>query len=282
MDGAVQQRLALGQELVALSGEIIRAYFRRSHLSSETKTTEVSSIVTIADQRAEQAMVERLRQVFPEDGILREEGENYPSQSGYTWVIDPIDGTSSFVKGFPIFGTLLGLVSPDQIPLWGIADQPILRERWQGVKGQNSLLNGEVLRSPYAKETTGALTEACLVSTTPLMFITDRQKAIAAQFQRHCQRTAFGGDCYNYLALAAGWTAMPLIILESDMKYYDFCALIPIVEGAGGMITDWQGNPLTPASSEVLATANPHFHQLALALIQGAEDGLNLGKLESP
>ncbi len=272
MDGAVQQRLALGQELVNLSGKIIRSYFRRSHLSSETKLTEVSSIVTIADQATEQAMVDRLRQAFPADGILREEGENYPSQSGYTWVIDPIDGTSSFVKGFPIFGTLLGLVSPAQVPLWGIADQPILQERWQGVQGQKSFLNGEVLRSPYAKETPGTLTEACLVSTTPLMFISDRQKAIAARFQQHCQRTAFGGDCYNYLALAAGWTAMPLIILESDMKYYDFCALIPIVEGAGGMITDWQGQPLTPASSEVLATANPHFHQLALALIQGEEN----------
>ncbi|MEB3311302.1 MAG: inositol monophosphatase family protein [Snowella sp.] len=262
------QRLQLAHTLADLSGEVIRQYFRRSHLASQTKTGESSSIVTIADQAAEQAMVEQVLQVFPEDGIIREEGENQVSKSGYYWVIDPIDGTSSFVKGLPIFGTLIGLVDQDGTPVLGIADQPIIRERWQGVQGELTRLNGQVLTNPYAQDRHWPLAEVCLTSTTPLMFVTPQQQAIAAKLQQVCKRTAFGGDCYNYLSLAAGWTAMPMVILESDMKYYDFCALIPIIQGSGGIITDWQGRALDQNSTEVLAASNAYLHQAALEIIQ--------------
>lgn len=264
----LSQRLQLAHTLADLSGEVIRQYFRRSHLAAQTKTEESSSIVTIADQAAEQAMVNHLGQVFPEDGIIREEGENRVSQNGYYWVIDPIDGTSSFVKGLPIFGTLIGLVDQDGTPVLGIANQPILQERWQGVRGEPTQLNGQVLTNAYAQEHHWQLENACLTSTTPLMFITPQQQAIATRLQQVCKRTAFGGDCYNYLSLAAGWTAMPMVILESDMKYYDFCALIPILQGAGGIITDWQGKALNQDSTEVLAASNLHLHQAALKIIQ--------------
>ena len=264
----LNKRLALAHTLADLSGEIIRHYFRRSHLDSQTKIDESSSIVTIADQEAEQAIVDHLVKIFPEDGIIREEGENQVSQSGYYWVIDPIDGTSSFVKGLPIFGTLIGLVDELETPILGIADQPITRERWQGIRGEKTLLNYQLLTNTYASETHWNLTQTCLTSTTPLMFITARQNAIASQLQKICKRTAFGGDCYNYLSLASGWTAMPLIILESDMKYYDFCALIPIVEGAGGVITDWSGKPLNQQSTEVLAASNVNLHEAVLDVIQ--------------
>ncbi len=263
----LNQRLQLAHTLADLSGEVIRQYFRRSHLVSQTKIGESSSIVTIADQAAEQAMVDRLLQVFPEDGVIREEGENQPSQSGYYWVIDPIDGTSSFVKGLPIFGTLIGLVDGDGNPVLGIADQPIIRERWQGVRGEPTLLNGEILTNSYAQDNHWQLSEVCLTSTTPLMFVTPQQQAIAGRLQEVCKRTAFGGDCYNYLSLAAGWTAMPMVILESDMKYYDFCALIPIIQGSGGIITDWQGKALDQNSTEVLAASNLTLHQAALKVI---------------
>ena len=242
----IDRTIQLAHQLADTSGEIIRRYFRQPHLETETKLEQVSSIVTIADQEAEEAMVAIIRRELPEDGVIREEGANIPAQSGRYWVLDPIDGTSSFVKGLPIFGTLIGLVAENQ-PILGIVDQPILGDRWLGVKGKGSLYNNRMIVNPYRQDRELVLKNACLASTTPLMFITERQQAIARQLQTVCKRTAFGGDCYNYMMLATGCTAMPMVILESDLKYYDFCALIPIIEGAGGIISDWSGNPLIDA-----------------------------------
>ncbi len=263
----IQQRLILAHEVADLAGEVIRRYFRRSHLPVQTKRSEISAIATLADQESEQEIVDEILVNFPGDGILREEGENKLSESGYSWVIDPIDGTSAFVRGLPIFGTLIALVDAQGLPLFGLADQPILWERWQGVTGSISLYQGQELTNAYAQETDWSLDDACLTSTTPLMFVSPQQQAIAAYLQNLCRRTAFGGDCYNYLSLACGWSAMPMLILEADMKYYDFCALIPIIQGSGGIISDWSGQPLSPTSKEVLAAANPSLHQAALQAI---------------
>jgi histidinol phosphatase-like enzyme (inositol monophosphatase family) len=265
----LEHRLAIAHQLADQAGNILRQYFRRPHLASQTKTDQISAIVTLADQAAEDAMVQILRQHLPDDGIIREEGDNIPPQSGYTWVLDPLDGTSSFVRGLPIFGTLIGLVNDQMTPVLGIADQPITGDRWQGVQGEPSRLNGALLVNPYADQET-SLQEACLVSTTPLMFTTPTQKAQVEKLYTHCQRTAFGGDCLNYLALAAGWTAMPLVILEADMNFYDFCALIPILNGVGIPITDWQGHTLLPDSSEIVVASNPFLHQ---RILQALWDG---------
>ncbi|MDJ0845361.1 inositol monophosphatase family protein [Crocosphaera sp.] len=261
-------KVQLANRLADVSGNIIKQYFRHSNLESETKKTEVSSIVTIADHLAENAMVELIKKECPDDGIIREEGENINSNNGYAWVLDPIDGTSSFVKGLPIFGTLIGLVDlKNNLPLLGCVNQPILQERWLGMIGKPSTFNDKTINNPYKNNHNYPLAEACLTSTTPLMFITARQQAIASRLQTICRRSAFGGDCYNYVSLAMGWTAMPMIVLESDLKYYDFCALIPIIEGVGGIITDWTGNTLNSHSTEVLAASNPNLHQQALEVI---------------
>lgn len=261
-------RVQLANRLADVSGEIIKQYFRQSNLESETKITEVSSIVTIADRLAENAMVDLIKQECPDDGIIREEGENITSKNGYAWVLDPIDGTSSFVKGLPIFGTLIALVDlNNNLPLLGCVNQPILQERWLGIKEKPTIFNDKIIRNPYKNNGDYPLAKACLTSTTPLMFITPRQQAIASRLQSVCRRTAFGGDCYNYVSLAMGWSAMPIIVLESDLKYYDFCALIPIIEGVGGIITDWSGNTLNSDSTEVLAASNPNLHQQALEVI---------------
>jgi inositol-phosphate phosphatase/L-galactose 1-phosphate phosphatase/histidinol-phosphatase len=268
----LMRSITLAEKLADVSGEVIRQYFRRSHLPSETKEGQVSAIVTLADREAEAVMVDILLTEAPGDGILREEGENIISQTGRTWVLDPIDGTASFVKGFPVFGTLIGLVELDSdIPLLGIANQPILQERWLGIRGKPTLFNHQPLMNAYAKDRNSELAEACLTFTTPLMFITDRQKAIAAKLQQYFQRQAFGGDCYNYLALASGWSSMPMVILEADMQYYDFCALIPVVEGVGGTITDWSGRRLGPESTEVLATSSPLLLEQTLGIIREIE-----------
>jgi len=266
----LKRRLTLAHQLADAAGAVIRAQFRRSHLFAETKKDLISALVTAADLEAEEAMVRLLAQTLPEDGVIREEGENRPSQSGYTWVIDPLDGTSSFARGFPLFGVLIGLTDADNQPLLGVADQPITGERWQGVRGEVSRWQGEPIVNAYVGETQESLEDACLCSTTPLMFTTPKQKQIAETFQRRCRRSAFGGDCFNYLALASGWSALPLVILEADLQFYDFCALIPIVEGAGAVITDWSGEPLTSASTEILAASNGTLHRQALQLLNGA------------
>lgn len=262
----IDRTIQLAHQLADASGSIIRRYFRQPHLETETKLDQASSIVTIADQEAEEAMVAIIQRELPEDGVIREEGANIPSQSGRYWVLDPIDGTSSFVKGLPIFGTLIGLVAENE-PILGIVDQPILGDRWLGVKGQPSRYNNQIIANPYVQERELILENACLTSTTPLMFITERQQAIAHHLQTVCKRTAFGGDCYNYMMLATGCSAMPMVILESDLKYYDFCALIPIIEGTGAIITDWSGNPLQADSSEVLAVSNSGLRQQVLEQI---------------
>ncbi|MFN5516509.1 MAG: inositol monophosphatase family protein [Cyanobacteriota bacterium] len=264
----LQRRLTLAHQLADVAGTAIRAQFRRSHLFAETKKDLISALVTAADLEAEEAMIQVLAQTLPADGVIREEGENRPSQSGYTWVIDPLDGTSSFARGFSLFGVLIGLTNADNQPLLGVADQPITGERWQGVRGEVSRLQGEPIVNPYVGETQGRLEDVCLCSSTPLMFTTPQQRHVAETFQRRCRRSAFGGDCFNYLALASGWSALPLVILEADLQFYDFCALIPIIEGAGAVITDWSGEPLTSASKEVLAASNLALHQEALAVLK--------------
>ncbi|MEA5534935.1 inositol monophosphatase family protein [Crocosphaera sp. XPORK-15E] len=264
----IRTKIDLANTLADASGNIIKKYFRQPNLEAETKTTEISSIVTIADRLAEDAMVAIIKKEAPNDGIIREEGENIPSKNGYYWVLDPIDGTSSFVKGLPIFGTLIGLVDLDNnLPLLGCVNQPILQERWLGIRGQPPCFNQTIIDNIYTNNINYQLTEACLTSTTPLMFVTPRQQAIATRLQKVCRRTAFGGDCYNYVSLAMGWSSMPMVILESDLKYYDFCALIPIIEGVGAIITDWSGNPLNSHSTEILAASNQILHQQALKVI---------------
>ena len=253
-----ERKIQIAQKLADISGEVIRRYFRQPNLFTETKVGEVSSIVTLADRAAEAAMVEILQQEAPEDGIIREEGENILAKNGYYWVLDPIDGTSAFVRGLPTFGTLIGLVDLDRnLTLLGIVNQPILQERWLGVRGQPTQFNGSPIVNPYVQDHHWKLEDACLASTTPFMFITEAQKTAAKKLQSICQRQAFGGDCYNYTILASGWHSLPMIILEANMKYYDFCALIPIIEGTGSVITDWSGNALKPESTEVLAASNP-------------------------
>jgi histidinol phosphatase-like enzyme (inositol monophosphatase family) len=268
MTNELEKRVKLGETLADVSGEIIRQYFRQPYLPADTKQGQVSSLVTIADQEAEQAMVNIIQEKLPYDGIIREEGENIASSNDLAWVIDPIDGTSSFVRGLPIFGTLIALVDlKTDTPLMGIMNQPILQQRWLGIHQQPTQFNHQLLLNPYTQEQNSDLTQACLTSTTPLMFITERQQAISAKLQQVCQRTAFGGDCYNYMTLASGWSVMPMIILESDLNYYDFCALIPIIQGTGAVITNWSGQPLTHKSTEVVAASNQNLLTQALKVI---------------
>ena len=221
----------------------------RSGVASEAKGD--ASPVTVADRNAEEAMRRILTAEVPQDGVHGEEFGASEGRSGRQWVLDPIDGTTAFLAGRPIFGTLIALLV-NGFPVLGLIDQPILGERWLGITGQPTTLNG----TPVHTRPCPALEQASLATTGPHYF-DERQghafMALAAQTDH--KRMVMGGDCYNYAMLASGHLD---IVCEAALKLHDFAALVPVVEGAGGMMCDWAGEPLHAGSSgEVLALGDP-------------------------
>lgn len=244
----MDQDLALALRLADAAGGAIRPHFR-SGLGAERKAD--ATPVTIADREAEEAMRRILRAEVPRDGIVGEEFATVEGSSGRCWVLDPIDGTVSFIAGRPIFGTLIALLV-DGWPVLGIIDQPILGERWIGAAGRPTTFNGREARTRPCRE----LSEAMLATTGPQYFNDhegDHFMALAARTDH--RRMMMGGDCYNYGLLASGQIDL---VCEAGLKLHDWAALVPIVEGAGGMMCDWHGEPLTAAcDGQVLAIGDP-------------------------
>jgi inositol-phosphate phosphatase/L-galactose 1-phosphate phosphatase/histidinol-phosphatase len=198
---------------------------------------------------------------FPGHGIFGEEFGRVRQDAEFIWVLDPIDGTKSFISGVPLFGTLIALTCRGRSIL-GIIDQPISRERWVGAAGRPTTLNG----APISCRACPSLATATLFATTPDMFKGDDAAAFA-RVSAAAKLTRFGADCYAYGLLAAGFVD---IILEASLKPYDFCTMVPIVEGAGGVATDWQGEALDLASDgRILVAGDRRVHQAALALLDG-------------
>ena len=216
---------------------MIRPFFR-APLAVEGKSD--ASPVTIADRAAEQAMRSAIESRFPDHGILGEEfGLDRPG-ARLRWVLDPIDGTRAFITGRPIFGTLIGLLDGDA-PILGMIDQPVTGERWIGAAGRPTAFRSSLGGRPGCR-TCASLADAELSCTSPQMF----DPADLPRFERlaaAARRVTFGGDCYAYGLLALGQLD---IIAEADLKVWDWAALAPIVEGAGGSLTDWRGRPLRP------------------------------------
>jgi inositol-phosphate phosphatase/L-galactose 1-phosphate phosphatase/histidinol-phosphatase len=233
-------------QLADAAGAAIRPYFRAAH-GLETKAD--ASPVTRADREAEAAMRRLIEGRFPDDAIIGEEYGVREGTSGRAWVLDPVDGTRAFITGRPIFGTLIALVA-EGWPVLGIIDQPILKERWLGSVGQPTTLNGKPATTRPCRE----LKDALLATTSPALFGDDQLHAFE-HLDGAVRSTVLGGDCYNYACLASGWLD---IVVESGLKIHDFAALVPVVEGAGGRMCDWQGDPLTADSiGEVIAAGDP-------------------------
>ncbi|WP_423910170.1 inositol monophosphatase family protein [Candidatus Spongiihabitans sp.] len=213
--------------------------------------------VTIADRQTEQAIKDIVLQRYPDHSFFGEETGQQLNNDQWQWVIDPIDGTKCFATGMPTFGTLICLLHK-QAPVIGIIDHPILDERWIGIQGCQTTHNGKVC----CTRSTDSLDNATVYTTSMDMFdgVSGKQ---ARALTKNCQFRVFGGDCYSYGLLASGYNDM---VCEADLKPYDYFALIVVVTGAGGIITDWQGNQLTLESNgEVLASANESLHQQAIA-----------------
>lgn len=244
----IDQDIALALRLADAAGDAIRPHFRTG-ISADRK--DDASPVTVADRAAEEAMRRILKAEVPRDTIIGEEFGTEQGSSNRTWVLDPIDGTISFIGGRPIFGTLIALLV-DGWPVLGIIDQPILKERWVGASGYATTFNGEEVRTRPCRE----LSDAMLATTGPQHFDDhqgDHFMALAAKTDH--KRLMFGGDCYNYGLLASGNLDL---VCEAGLKLYDWAALVPIVEGAGGTMCDWNGEPLNIESGgEVLAIGDP-------------------------
>ena len=243
---------ALAERLADVAGEAIRPLFRAAY-RQELKADH--SPVTEADRAAEAAMRRLLDAEAPGDGVVGEEYGEKPGVTGRRWVLDPIDGTRSFTAGRAIFGTLIALVE-DGWPVLGIIDQPIQRERWVGVAGRPTLFNGQPARTRGCAALEGAL----LATTSPHLFAGDEvdgymRLALAVAGGNLRQGPVYGGDCYNYGLLASGQIDL---VCEAGLALHDYAALAPVVEGAGGRMCDWQGDPLSATSSgQVLAIGDP-------------------------
>ncbi len=251
-----------GAEAAAdVAGAVIRPFFRAG-LAAELKGD--ASPVTIADRSAELAIRAVLGERFPDHGLLGEEFPPVNPGARLRWVLDPIDGTRAFITGRPVFGTLIALLDGDT-PVLGVIDQCVTGERWVGVAGRPTVFRGRFGGAAGARPC-AALAEAELSCTSPEMF-TPADAGPWQALASSCRRTSYGGDCYAYGLLALGQID---VIAESTMKLWDWAALGPVIEGAGGRVTDWRGAALRPdGDGRVLAVGDPRLLAPALALLAG-------------
>jgi inositol-phosphate phosphatase / L-galactose 1-phosphate phosphatase / histidinol-phosphatase len=248
--------LALAAALADAAGAEIRPHFRQP-LTVDDKPD--LSPVTIADRAAEAAMRRLIGERFPDHGIIGEEYGPERADAEFVWVLDPIDGTKSFISGVPLFGTLIALAHQGR-PIVGVIDQPISRERWVGAQGRPTTFNGAAIRCRSCP----ALAAATVFSTSPDMF-RGADAAAHARVAGTVKLVRFGADCYAYGLVALGFVDL---VIEASLKAYDFSAMLPIVEGAGGVASDWQGAPLTVASDgRVVVAGDTRAHEEALALL---------------
>ncbi len=231
--------IELASRLAEAAGDVIRPFFRAAF---EHEIKGDASPVTEVDRAAEAAIRAILDRECPTDAIIGEEYGTKDGTSGRAWVIDPIDGTVSFMAGRPIFGTLIALLE-DGWPVLGVIDQCINGERWIGAAGHATTLNGKPAKTRACRDLAGA----SLATSGPHYFSDhDGEHFMALAARTAHRQMLFGGDCYNYGLLASGHIDL---VVEAGLKLYDFAALVPVVEGAGGMMCDWQGEPLHAGSA---------------------------------
>ena len=244
--------LVLAGQLADVARAITREYFRRS-IDVERKPD--GTPVTIADRAIETEMRRMIRATFPGHAMRGEEFA--PEGSGeFTWVLDPIDGTKSFISGFPLFGSLIGLMHNGR-PVLGVLEAAALAERWVGCEGRPTLFNERPVRTSACR----TISQAIVYTTTTDTFSAEERRRFESLSSRAALRR-FGGDCYLYGMLAGGYCDL---VIEVQLKPHDFMAVIPIVEGAGGRMSDWRGAPLgIVTDGRVVAAATFELWQQAI------------------
>lgn len=260
---ATRAHVEFAHELADISGSTILPYFRRPLAVSNKAGPSAFDPVTAADRAAERAIRKAVLARFPDHGIVGEEYGTVAGAGRYRWVIDPIDGTRAFITGSPVWGTLIGLMDGPR-PILGLMDQPFTGERfWSDGRRAHS-------RGPNAKARTiktrpcARLADAVLTSTHPDMFAPSEEAPRFSAVRSRVRMTRFGGDCYGYCLLAAGFVD---VIVEAGLKPYDIVALVPIIEAAGGVVTTWEGGPPTDGG-RIVAAGDSRVHQEAMAILR--------------
>lgn len=250
--------VTLAERMAEAVRPIVMGYFRSGVAIDEKADT---TPVTAADREAEAEMRRMIKDAFPDHGILGEEHGAERLDATHVWVLDPIDGTKSFVTGKPLFGTLIALLR-EGTPIVGVIDMPALAERWVGAQGRPTTFNGRPARVRPCPD----LGRAWLYASSPHMF----PGADAEAFERlrlKCRAGIYGADCYAYGLLASGTVDL---VCEATTQPYDYCALVPVVTGAGGMISDWRGRPLgLHSDGRVLAAGDEGAHATAREVLAG-------------
>jgi inositol-phosphate phosphatase/L-galactose 1-phosphate phosphatase/histidinol-phosphatase len=249
---------AFAGRLADAGGAVVMRHFRKP-MAVDTKPD--LSPLTRADRDAEAAMRSLIEKTYPDHGIVGEEMEPRNPGADRVWVLDPIDGTQSFVTGKPLFGTVIALMQ-DGRPAIGLMDMPAIGERWLGVAGGKTTFNGKAVKARDCAR----VADAWLYATSPHMF-GDQHFPAFERLRKAARRVVYGAECMSYGLLAMGLVD---VVCEGTMKVYDYAPMTPIVEGAGGVITDWRGRALGMESDgTVLAAGDARAHAEAMALLAG-------------
>ncbi len=252
---------AFVDQLATASGEIILPFFRTA-LTVDNKKAGGFDPVTAADRAAENAMRNLIRRSFPSHGILGEEYGAERTDAEYVWVLDPIDGTKSFIAGMPAWGTLIALMRFGE-PVFGMMHQPFMRERFSG-DGGAAHYRGPAGQRELHVRACGNISEALLATTSPLL-MSEADRACFARVESKARLSRYGGDCYAYCMLAAGHIDL---VIETELKPHDIVPIIPIVAGAGGIVTTWENGP-AQNGGRIVAAGDRRVHAAALEMLNG-------------
>jgi myo-inositol-1(or 4)-monophosphatase len=244
-------------ELAVESGAFIRPLFGQNKIAVETKADQTP--VTVADRGAEELMRTQIKRRFPDHGIIGEEFGSERADAEFVWMLDPIDGTKSFISGVPLWGTLIALLHHGQ-PILGCIHQPVLGQLMLG-DGQSTMLNGRAVRTRACMR----LADATLLTSDTLNLAKHQDGAACDRLAAQAKLYRTWGDCYGYLLVASGQAD---VMLDPIMNPWDIAALVPIVRGAGGVISDWSGGAAFPAQSTI-ACATPELHAQVVATLNG-------------
>jgi histidinol phosphatase-like enzyme (inositol monophosphatase family) len=258
--------IAFAHKLADAAGAVIRPYFRkRIDVANKggTGPKPLFDPVTEADKGAEDAMRALIHAERPDDGILGEERGHEPGTSGRTWILDPIDGTRPFITGRHTWGTLIALHDGDKATL-GVIDQPVLRERFVGFGGKSEIITPDG-REPLRVRACSSLSQAVISTTHPWTYFSQSQRGVFEDVCNSARMSYFGGDCYAYALLAMGFIDL---VIEGRLAPWDVAALVPVIEGAGGIVTDWDGNPFAVGAS-IIAAGDKRAHAEAVEILKG-------------
>lgn len=250
--------ISFARQQAAQAGQMALQWFRQT-LDIDVKSD--ASPVTEADRAVERWLRQSLAEYYPDHGVLGEEFASERLDAEYLWVVDPIDGTRSFITGWPIWGTLLALLHHGE-PCLGIIEMPALEESWIGIKGKGTFFSDRHGQDKACQVRACRQLSEARFYTTSLYYFSETDRRAVEQVIAQVSVPRFGGDCYGYGLLASGLIDL---VIESQLQPFDFLSLIPIIEEAGGIITDWQGAKLTSASDgRVIAAATAELHQQAM------------------